>query len=299
MRSKLIRFTTFFLANLAALCGAGLMGLVGCAPSLHESSALTNGQSVNGVVGADQIIAPFSSEGQSTVLIIIVEKVAGGLMMRRTCTGSIIAKDLIVTAAHCLSKDKQSLARKASTVIVYFGPYHDGQSLKNARAVAAAQVKIHPKFSNAWRIGDDSFDVGLIRLSGPLFPGYEPARILASNFALLAGQRVIIAGHGNPKYNGAYSDEILRGFSDYKIEDHSAPFGSTLTLRSLSVGGISDGDSGGPGFVAINGNTFLWGIASSADTGGFGRAFYVDLRRFETWILRAASQMGSPFILIK
>ena len=91
------------------------------------------------------------------------------------CTGTALARDLILTAAHCV-------AAKAG---------YEVKTFQTGAAIKAASVAIHPGFNFAnYAASRATADVALIKLSSPLPDIVVPA-------TLAAARRVPVAAAGN------------------------------------------------------------------------------------------------------
>jgi len=158
------------------------------------------------------------------------------------CTGTIIARDLILTAAHCYENSLQG-------GYVLFGIQFSGRDRKIIN-IAGSTV-------NQGYTGPHN-DVALLKLASDIPAGYKPVKLLPSSIALNSGDAVRQAGYG--------SDNRPNSFGTLRTVD-SRYMGKTrsggLSVRNGSTAACS-GDSGGPLYVQKNGEWYTAGITSTA-----------------------------------
>jgi len=165
------------------------------------------------------------------------------------CTAALLADDLAVTAAHCVPEPNAIRPlRLAFTTDTTQGTFP-------TRAVTG--FLRDEKFQSSVLHEADDHDLALVRFAGGRPPGAKPAHILTS--ALFAGEAVIVAGFGATSF-----DQYEMGTLRSAIVSVANPLlGQTETLLDQrGRGGTCPGDSGGPAFVELQGELFLWGIAS-------------------------------------
>jgi len=171
------------------------------------------------------------------------------------CTGSIIDKDVVLTAAHCLGTD--GLAK----VVVVFRTSIQGQG---AVVQSTDRRRMSDFLDRAGSQETDWHDIALIKLASPIPAGYSVAKFLPSKDMLKTGGTVTLAGYGitTPTSDGQTDGGAgtLRKVEQTVI---NSAYGDTEFLVSLSGGkGACHGDSGGPAFVKQGNQLFLIGVAS-------------------------------------
>lgn len=273
--------------------------------SLQSSAAVIDlGNIATGIIGGSPV-----GQGDpvmtSTVLIVGSETVAGQNGQQGTaqfiCTGSIIANDLVLTAAHCLGETGNA------TLQVAFRSNIQGPG---PVVGVVAQTRPSDYVSLASRSPVDQDDIGLLRLAQPIPAGYAPAHILTDLSALQEGAEILLAGYGidvpvaptNPKDMGGAG--VLRQVQQQIINPH---YGNTEVLVSLQGGrGACHGDSGGPAFVQSGGVLYLFGVTSrltnddpevrsgnKVEVSCSVDMVYTNLLTRASWINQAAAQLES------
>jgi secreted trypsin-like serine protease len=204
------------------------------------------------------------------------------------CTGSVLARDLVLTVAHCVlpGSDYKLLELDA-----------DGQP--QFRDVA--EVARHPQFDlNSLFAHRATADVALLKLKGPLPDRFAPATLTSPARAVTIGDALTVAGYG----------VALRG--DGKTGGTARAAALTVTGKpgSLQIRlvdpatrgeraglGACTGDSGAPVFARASGGDILLGVVSWStgprDGGGCGGITGVTpLASYRPWILATARRMG-------
>jgi hypothetical protein len=219
-----------------------------------------------GIIGGNPARAgdPIAS---STVLIVgmLPPATAGGKPQQYICTGSLLAPDTLVTAAHCVAEDLKNPVLAANLRLVF------------GLAVTPTTTTLPPMrtpsgylYEPGWQgavngaeSGEDTHDIAVIHFDGGLPSGYAPATLLPASVPIDAGAEVTLAGYG---VNDGVNDT---GAGTLRIVNN-VPVLQTLGETEVAMdqsGGVGScsGDSGGPAFLNVDGKNLLWGVTSRGD----------------------------------
>jgi secreted trypsin-like serine protease len=202
------------------------------------------------------------------------------------CTGAALARDLVLTAAHCVQPG-------SDYKLVEFGADRKPRLL-DVRAIAR-----HPQFHLETLLAHRATaDVALLKLAQPLPQAILPAPLARAARTPRVGETLTVFGYGlavrgDPKTGGTLRAARLSvtgrpGNLQIRLIDPAT--------RGARPGmGACTGDSGAPVFE----NTALIGVVSwstgpelSAGCGGLTGV--TPLALYRAWILAAARQLGSP-----
>ncbi|TKT72929.1 S1 family peptidase [Afipia massiliensis] len=229
------------------------------------------------------IVGSRSAPSESIVRAVVTVAAAGG----GVCTGTMIAPNIILTAAHCLAPGT------ANRVIDY--------SAKPPRLIAPQQVAVHPRY-NAQFIAAHraTADVALLRLSAPL-PGKSAALLGVPRVPFSPASRFTVVGIGS----------IVAGSDSGVGTIRAAPLAvtgqpGTLQVRLMdpqtqnkSAGmGACTGDSGAPAFEDQDGNSVVvgvvsWSTGANNSAGCGGLTGVTPLTLYNDWIVKTARSWGA------
>jgi secreted trypsin-like serine protease len=204
------------------------------------------------------------------------------------CTGTALARDLVLTAAHCVTRaiDYQVKA------------FQTGQSIRVAAAVK------HPRFDYAnYAASRATADVALLKLASPLPDIVVPATLAASRRVAVA-ETLTIAGFGVTAAGTARGLGQPRmakltvtgkpGSLQIRLYD-----AATRNLRSGQNSGLGGctGDSGAPAFdgdgpLVIG--VVSWSTGPDDTEGCGGLTGVTPLLLYRDWIVETARKFNSP-----
>ena len=235
--------------------------------SPFRASAIINGT----------VVEPMSTMAKSTVIVLWKSYFSTG---HGQCSGTLIAPDIVLTAAHCVQNPATSKPFSAEEMTGHFGPYN-GAEWNKAFVYDVQGLRSNENFDPEITRND----LAVLRLAKPAPEGFTPVSILEDITFLQPGTDIVLAGYGNTLWMGDRDEpksRMLRSFPT-KIEQPVSPedgmieFYKTRDLvRTFGIlhdktprhpeldneGGMAAGDSGGPAFLFTRGAAYVVGVAS-------------------------------------
>jgi internalin A len=209
------------------------------------------------------------------------------------CSGTLIAPQLIVTAAHCV------FDRRPEDFQVLFGMSTRDSAAVRLNAVAKETFKKFQKF-------ESNFDIAWVRFEGAVPSPFKPIEIWHHASLLEPSKPLSIAGYGRTASQCSFDDPTCQGgnlqFVDTKVREfvnHGRLF-NLIVIGPRPDHGPCFGDSGGPAYVRSNGKWYLVGdfmgwdrilVPEELDTiCDTGEAIYNFVGDFVAWIEESSGQ---------
>ena len=200
-----------------------------------------------------------------------------------SCTGAVLTRDLVLTAAHCV-------APKSDYAIVVF-------EVTGPKIVPISRVELHPRFDpDHFRTRKPTPDLALVKISAPLPASFRAARLARDGSAPRAGDNFTLAGYGVTAEGDGASAGKLNTLTLPAIGntiDDTGVIMVRLAANSGKSAGACTGDSGGPVYrgdevaAVIGWSTGKSGQGCGSVTGATLVAKQLD------WIAKTAQLMGS------
>jgi secreted trypsin-like serine protease len=204
------------------------------------------------------------------------------------CTATAIARDLLLTAGHCVEPDGRY--KLAETV--------PGQVPVLKDVVRTAR---HPQFDIKRLLSHlATADVALLKLGEP--ERITPARLAGADEQVAVGDTLTVAGIG-VTVRGADRLDGLAHAATLAVTGHPSSLEVRLfdpATKGVGAGlGACTGDSGAPAFRSDNGSLVIIGIVSwstgpNLTAGCGGLTGLTPLARYRPWIVDTAKSLGSP-----
>jgi hypothetical protein len=207
-----------------------------------------------------------------------------------SCSGVAIARDLVLTAAHCALPGSEYK-------LVEFDAAHR----PHLRDVVTTAT--HPQFSLATLLGHRATaDVAVMKLAAPLPAGLAPAPLASAERTVAVGDALTVAGYGVAVRGDGRSGGTLRAAA---LVATGQPGTLQIRLFDPATRGESAGlgactaDSGAPAFdlsgerPAVIG-VVSWSTGPKLSDGCGGLTGITPLTRYRAWIVETAAKLGSP-----
>ncbi len=204
------------------------------------------------------------------------------------CSGVALARDLVLTAAHCVLPG-------ANYKLVEF------DAVRQPVLKDIASIVRHPEFDvDAALRHRVTADVALLKLAAPL--KIVPAQLAPAGGSVVAGDRFVVAGYGLSVRGDGRSGGTVRAAT---LVATGQP--GTLQIRLADPAtkgeraglGACTGDSGAPVYRDSGGGLAVIGVVSwstgpALSEGCGGLTGVTPLTRYRAWIVQQAGKMGSP-----
>lgn len=296
-----------------SILGLLFLGVTACTPG--KKTTIENPRLSPGIVGGD-FVSEKSDLNKS--IVGVYDGMTGFL-----CSGSLLERNVVLTAAHCIKSDTSNLHVVFAADILAI--------LKNPTPVIIAEKfhkvsssSIHPDW-NANVPDTQEFgwsDIALVKFAGEIPEGYVPATLLNDARELKLGAKVVIAGYGvdkvektevDPSTIPDLEDAIAReevGCTPDRKRCFKVEMSGSGILRSGEVTitkiesielaldqrksqGACAGDSGGPAYIFKNNRYLLFGLSSHGNSIGCDQdAIYTNLLKFSDWISRTIPSLN-------
>jgi len=238
---------------------------------------------------ADAMVGGATSAGDGitrSLVMVVGSRTNGGSV----CTGAAIARDLILTAAHCVAP----------------GATYSVLPAKNASALAIKSIRVHPHYDpQSYALNRATADVALIKLAVALPDRFVPVSLEPPGAAVAVGDRFTIAGFGVTDAGKGDGIGLARAAS---LVATGQP--GTLQIRLFDPAtkgdrpglGACTGDSGAPVLRDVDGRFTVIGVVSwstgpKLGQGCGGLTGVTPLVRYHDWIVQAAGKLGSPVFM--
>ncbi len=280
--------------------------ITNCAPKINQDLTAYQNEDSLGIVGGTTADSQFQKQ-HGIVQLKLITKTG-----QATCTGTLISRNVVMTAAHCV------FLPGLKDVAVMFTLSDKLANQENT--IFATGVVVHEGYvglkGEVETIGDSDIwnDIALLKLSKDAPVDFKTAQLppLGSKVSLLKGQRVILAGYGIT--NAMVRREVKQPDGSTRVSEMPSEGTGTLrkvdkivvtqvttdqkeiTLDQRKFRGACHGDSGGPAFIKLKNGSLLQVGVTSRGTEKLGNchqgAIYTGVIGQTEWIQHAILKLN-------
>ena len=214
-----------------------------------------------------------------TVVALISKNHAGEAL----CTASLVAPDLAITAAHCVTSEDLS----PSLLQLVFAK--DIHSARADQIRVIDRVEIPAEWNPAHSPEKDTSDVALIHIVGELPTGYSPSDLLPFDHEFASGEKAILAGYGISNASANSGAGVLRKTEVNVLNPNYSE--AEIEFDQSKGGGACHGDSGGPAYLMINQHPYLFGITSRGAGNCDIDVIYTKISAYQDWFTEAVTRI--------
>lgn len=277
--------------TLAALVGSTLQ--MACSPQLELAAEMdssygieeTTSEELAGIVAGSPVQ---SGDVIASSTVMILDAKSG----ENFCTGTLISRNLVLTAAHCTDADPRSMKIGFAQEVPKLGAQVPSRQVISGR--------VHPNWPKLTYETEKNWgDIAILRFEGSVPEGYTPARVLSQKEAVQNGRMAVLAGFGDTNKMPLTSAQRLMK-ADVVVSD--ATYSETEVMFEQFEGrGACHGDSGGPAFLPLAGRHVVFGVTSRAATEGGGLtclegSVYTNTAAVMDFIRQAASELNKAHV---
>jgi Trypsin len=228
---------------------------------------------------AQALVGPAREAPEFAPYVVMVMKWSGG--EADFCSASVIARDIVLTAAHCITdlSDTRVFFRDSQGEVVPFD---------------VASIAIHPNFQpNIGRQHLISIDLALVRLVTPLPPSFKPVR-LSDIGVVRIGELLRIVGFGRANERTSGTSGVLREGVVVTNGPKSPALVWLKDPNDTGLGGCT-GDSGAPVFALDEPRLVAVAIKAKGENGFFCGAMTeaVQITPQMPWIRKTLQAWGA------
>lgn len=299
---------TILKTNTMIMLAAVFMMYTGCSPAALSENTVAPTENSSNIFGGQSSTQTFQNQNGIVGLIITTLDVLSGEEFTSLCTGTLIARRMVLTAAHCVASSPRE---RVVSVLAYFKP--DVNTVTQNDVIAANGRAVHPQYmvgvtedstvdSVAWN------DIALVRLSKNAPANIKVTPIAKGNSVLTtAGSQLLLSGFGisTPIVRKKIFNEKTKAWDVVEVRETNPTSGVLRQVENISVvqvlnnskelllnqkdsKGACHGDSGGPAFLKQANGTVIQVGVTSRGTNELGncdeQAIYTSVAAYSTWI---------------
>lgn len=170
----------------------------------------------------------------------------------KTCTGSVVAKNVILTAGHCARG-----IEKNQIYAVFHPDMTCASGYNSSMKIQSEDILVHKDYK-----GDSSAksDLALVKLAAPV-PADYPVNRLYDGTSTLSSDDLLMVGYGITSETARDSRVLRKVNKSFRYESSIGGANIAFDQRN-GRGGVCSGDSGGPIYAKVGNEYKIIGVNS-------------------------------------
>jgi secreted trypsin-like serine protease len=268
---------------------------VSCAPTTSDQHVQQASGNQAQILGGTDSTEEYQKQN-GIVGIFMILKDEKGEQGGAICTGSLIRKNVVITAAHCLKAEKGMTLVGAFT---FFGTdletiMKEANNKDHSHIRAIKSILVHESYKTSEDVNND---IGLISLRENAPDGFQPIELAPAAVAesLKPGTKLTLSGFGVSKYTVTGEGELgsidsagsgrLRQVDGIQLVETDSS-GKEMALDQSKRAGACHGDSGGPAYYTDSATKkrYLVGVTSRGEEPCTKMVVYTRTLGYTDWI---------------
>ncbi len=295
--------TRFSFLLLGLLLSSNLLH-VGCAKN-HSNLGTDENVQVDESISTQEIVngtavSGFDVMSLSTVAFYIEHpRIPGSNSLLDYCTGTLISKDVVLTAAHCFADFAAAIDTTVEDIVkhsrVGFG-VATAKSLQDRRVQfrKIKSVRLHQQYvvdSVNTATTTPMFDIALVKIDGVAPAGFKSAKLATQSSVIRKGLPVTLVGFGLT--DGLRGTDAVQMMKVTVEVDNPRLSATQFSYKVINGKSACSGDSGGPAYVKLPGNDIaVVGVTSWGDRFCRQMGAYTSVPAMSNWILSNLSKLN-------
>lgn len=275
------------------------MSALACAPQSQQPQSQLASESSESIVNGTAVKSQDVLSKSTVALYINFPKKDGTTELMNFCTGTLISKDLVLSAGHCFA----DFAKQLGVSIEVLRPHLrvgfgiDVGSDLNDKRVEFRSIKnivVHKDYVVDSVVDADTNpmeDIAMVKLDADAPASAKTASLPGTDKHLVKDKSVTLVGFG---LTDGVKGTSATGMNKVNVKIDEPHFTTAqFTYKTLNGKSACSGDSGGPAYIKSQGKVFVVGVTSWGDRNCQVMGAYTSVYAFLPWIMETAQALSA------